>query len=322
MDSTQPISAHSSIPRAARGALCAALSSLFVIACAPTSAGGVAPGGPSSAASSCSGVAGAACVASGAAGHATTGVSGRGAAGSGPLVALPTAGTAANVTTPPINTGTFPTTPPGAGTTPTSGGTTPPPAGAAGRGGTLPTGMMPAAAGGSASAGSAGAGAGNTGVPADELEMLRQTCVDEINMYRATLTANMLKPLKRASAAQEMCSDMGAQMDGDSMQAHGSAKAGLCQKVGLYSEDTCPGWGVGGFSGNATIADALKGCLKSMWEEGEPPVSRAECQQDYQNCFLKYGHYLNMSDPNVGSVACSFYKMKSGQYWMNQDFAR
>lgn len=318
MDSTQPTSASSSIPRAVRGALCAALSSLFAIACAPASAGGVAPS-HDSAASSCSGAAGATCVSSAASGYPASGVSGRGAAGSVPLVALPTAGTGASVT-PPINTGTFPTTPT-TSTTPAAGGMTtpPPPAGAAGRGSAMttpPTGMT-AAAGGSAS-GSAGAGAGS-GVPADELEMLRQTCVDEINMYRATLTSAMLKPLKRASAAQEMCSDMGAQMDGDSMQAHGSAKAGLCTKVGLYSEDTCPGWGVGGRSGYATIADALKGCLKSMWAEGEPPGGRAMCTGA---CFQTYGHYLNMSDPTVGSVACSFYKMKSGEYWMNQDFAK
>ena len=71
----------------------------------------------------------------------------------------------------------------------------------------------------------------------------------------------------------------------------------------------------------ATIADALKNCLKAMWAEGEPPVSRAECQQDYQGCFLAHGHYLNMSDPNIASVACSFYKMMDGRsYWMNQDF--
>ncbi|HET8937885.1 MAG TPA: hypothetical protein VFN67_30785, partial [Polyangiales bacterium] len=67
---------------------------------------------------------------------------------------------------------------------------------------------------------------------------------------------------------------------------------------------------------------ALKGCLKQMWAEGEPPVSRQECQQDYQGCFLKHGHYLNMSDPTLASVSCAFYKMSDGRsYWMNQDFA-
>jgi hypothetical protein len=149
--------------------------------------------------------------------------------------------------------------------------------------------------------------------------MLRQTCVDEINMYRATLTG--VKALKRATPDQEACSDKGAKADGDSMQAHGSARAGLCRSVGLGAEDTCPGWGVGGFSGNATLADALKSCLKAMWAEGEPPNGRDACTQDINGCFQQHGHYLNMSDPGQSAVACSFYKMSSGSYWMNQDFS-
>lgn len=203
---------------------------------------------------------------------------------------------------------------PGAGTptTPVTGTPAPGAAGAA----------APGAAGGAApsAAGAAAPGMNLAGISAEEMDKLRQACVDEINMYRATLTANMLKPMKRASAAQEDCSDRGAQMDGDSMQAHGAAKAGLCQSLGLFSEDTCPGYPVGGFGGASTLLDALKGCLKQMWAEGEPPVSRAECQKDYQNCFLKYGHYLNMSDPMNLVASCGFYKMKSGAYWMNQDF--
>jgi hypothetical protein len=153
----------------------------------------------------------------------------------------------------------------------------------------------------------------------DDLDALRQLCVDYINMYRATLTG--LQPMVRANPEQEECSDRGAQMDGDSGQAHGSARAGLCRSVGLGAEDTCPGWGVGGFSGNATLADALTSCLDAMWAEGEPPVSRQECIADYSGCFLQHGHYLNMSDPNNRVVACSFYKMMDGKYWMNQDFA-
>ena len=156
------------------------------------------------------------------------------------------------------------------------------------------------------------------GISTEEMEKLRQICVDEINMYRATLTANMLVPMKRASAAQEECSDRGAQMDGDSGQAHGATKAGLCSKLGLFSENTCPGYPV---RGSMTIADALKGCLKQMWAEGEPPVSRAECMQDTAGCFQAHGHYLNMSNPNNKVASCGFYKMKSGAYWMNQHFA-
>jgi hypothetical protein len=169
-------------------------------------------------------------------------------------------------------------------------------------------------------AGSGASGENLAGVSAAELDMLRQTCVDEINMYRATLTTMKLNALKRATPDQEACSDKGAQMDGDSGMAHGSARAGLCRSVGLGAEDTCPGWGVGGRTGNATLADALKGCLKSMWAEGEPPVSRAECTQDINGCFQQHGHYLNMSG-TAAAVACSFYKMNTGQYWMNQDFS-
>jgi hypothetical protein len=189
---------------------------------------------------------------------------------------------------------------------------------------------MPGRAGGPAIAGSSGAmGAAGTmaaatgpnvaGIPDAELDALRQACVDEINMYRATLTMANLKPMKRASPAQESCSDQGAQMDGDSGMAHGAARAGLCRSVGLFAENTCPGWPVGGFGG-ATLTDVMKKCLQGMWAEGEPPVSRAECQMDYQGCFLKYGHYLNMSDPSNLVASCAFYKMKDGKYWLNQDF--
>jgi len=109
---------------------------------------------------------------------------------------------------------------------------------------------------------------------------------------------------------------MGAKSDGDSGQAHGSA--GSCP--GLGGQDTCPGWGVGGFSGNATVTDALKSCLNSMWMEGPPPVPEAQCIQDYQNCFLVHGHWMNMSNDRYTVVSCGFYQMADGKWWMNQDF--
>jgi hypothetical protein len=185
----------------------------------------------------------------------------------------------------------------------------------------MPATAAAAAAGGGAPSASA-AGAETSGVPEAELAMLRETCVAEINMYRAKLTDKMLMPLKRATPEQEECSQRAAKMDGDNMAAHGAFQAGVCNSTGLGAENTCPGYPVGGFGGGATIADALKGCLAQMWAEGEPPVSRQECQKDYQGCFLKHGHYLNMSDPSLGAVSCAFYKMKDGRsYWMNQDFA-
>jgi len=153
---------------------------------------------------------------------------------------------------------------------------------------------------------------GDGGSGLGDIESLRKLCVDEINMYRATIS---LPPLARA-ADQESCSDDGAKLDGDTGKAHGSA--GKCK--GLGGQNTCPGWGVGPRTGNATLADALKKCLKMMWDEAEPPVSRMECQMDYQGCFLKHGHYLNMSDTRYKRVACGFYQMADGKYWMNQNF--
>lgn len=189
---------------------------------------------------------------------------------------------------------------------------------ATGAAGAQPPGPMAAAAGsGSLSA----AGADISGVPEAELAMLRDICVAEINMYRATLTDKMLMPLKRATPEQEECSQRAAKMDGDTMQGHGAFRAGLCSSVGLSAQNSCPGYPVGGFGGG-TIADTLKLCLKQMWDEGEPPVAKQECIQDSTGCFLQHGHYLNMSDPNLGSVSCSFYKMMDGRnYWMSQDFA-
>ena len=154
--------------------------------------------------------------------------------------------------------------------------------------------------------------AGDGGASADELETLRQLCVDEINMYRETLGVAALARVPE----QEACSDEGAKSDGDTGQAHGSA--GMCG--GLGGQNTCPGWGVGPRTGNASLADALTKCLAQMWAEGEPPVSRQECERDFQGCFLPHGHYLNMSDTRYKRVACGFYQMRNGSWWMNQNF--
>ena len=181
---------------------------------------------------------------------------------------------------------------------------TPTAAGAAGAG--AAAGMMAAAAGGGAPSGSA-AGAETSGVPEAELAMLRDTCVAEINMYRATLPDKMLKPLVRATPAQEECSQRGAKMDGDSMSGHGAFRAGLCNSQGFSAENSCPGYPVGGFGGGSTIADTFKSCMKQMWAEGEPPGTRQACIQDSTGCFEMHGHYLNMTDPNFSAVSCPIY---------------
>lgn len=165
-----------------------------------------------------------------------------------------------------------------------------------------------------------------SGVAPAELEMLRQVCVDEINMYRATLS---LPPIARPTPQHEACSDQGAQKDGISKMAHGSAgqgnpcaTAGMRGFPGFQSQNTCPGYPVGA-RGAATIADALKGCLKQMWAEGEPPEGTEKCISDYfagnTKCFLAHGHYINMKGSSK-KVSCGFYDMGKSTFWMNQDF--
>jgi len=167
-------------------------------------------------------------------------------------------------------------------------------------------------------AGSPGAGKPDSGGAASDggaLDQVRQECVDRINMYRATLK---LTPLARATPSQEACSDKGAMQDATNNSPHSSA--GMCPSFG--GQDTCPDLPIGGFSG-ATLASSLMQCLDQMWAEGPPPSGTTvnQCIQDYQNCFLKHGHYINMSMPNYTVVSCGFFKMTTGDYWGNQDFA-
>jgi hypothetical protein len=193
-----------------------------------------------------------------------------------------------------------------------------------GAGGRAGSGSNVAGAGGkTTTTGSAGT-AGTSSTSTDDLNDVRQLCVDTINKHRAT---ESLTALKRASPEVEACSDEGAKQDGIANQAHGSA--GNCSSwkmpgSGLMGgQDTCPNWPVGGWAGG-TLGDSLTKCLQQMWDEKNEFVTtgktRQECQQDYQGCFLKYGHYLNMSNTQYTTVSCGFYETKTNTWWMNQDF--
>jgi hypothetical protein len=154
------------------------------------------------------------------------------------------------------------------------------------------------------------AGAGSGSVDGATFEAERQACVDQINMYRAT---RMLAPLKRGTPEQEKCSDEGAKKDGDSGQAHGSA--GSCR--GLGGQNTCPGYPV---RSGSTLTATLAGCIDQMWAEGEPANGVDACIADRTGCFQMHGHWINMSMASYKVVACGFYKMSNGRYWMNQNF--
>jgi hypothetical protein len=169
----------------------------------------------------------------------------------------------------------------------------------------------PAAAGSDATTGSAGAPAAGSGATGDEFEAERIACVETINMYRATLS---LPPLARASRELEACSDMGAKKDGDANAPHSSA--GDCRPLG--AQNTCPGYP----ARNGDVTASLNQCLMQMWAEGEPPNGVDACIMDRSGCFQMHGHWINMQSATSKQVACGFYKMANGRYWMNQNFGR
>jgi hypothetical protein len=174
------------------------------------------------------------------------------------------------------------------------------------------TGGVGPATGGAPATGGTPATGGSSGGGSDDLDALRQACVDEINRYRATLS---LAPLRRATPEQEACSDTGAKKDADANAPHSSSR----DCPGLGGQNTCPGYSI---RGGATLESTLFGCLRQMWDEGPPPLPRDQCIQQYQTCFLVHGHFMNMADTGYGVVACGFYQMPDGRWWMNQNFGR
>lgn len=208
----------------------------------------------------------------------------------------------------------------------------------AGTGGAKAAGSGGSAGAGGKSGASAGA-AGKLTTATDDLEQVRQLCVDTINQYRAT---ENLAPLNRASAAIEACSDQGAAADGKSQVPHQSAQNGWTEFPGCSQykgwggtgklqggQNACPNWPVGGSAwtgGFATLGDAISNCLKQMWNEKTTFLAsgktREQCQSDMSatGCFMTNGHYLNMSSTGYKTVSCGFADVGNSKWWMNQDF--
>ncbi len=126
----------------------------------------------------------------------------------------------------------------------------------------------------------------------DPLESARQTCVDEINRYRATLG---LKAYAR-DPADEKCADGQAQADSVSGVAHSAF--GKCSE---FAQNECPGW-------PGPAGTLIVGCLKMMWDEG-PGAD-----------FHAHGHYINMSSTSYTKVSCGFFQKTDGSGWAVQDF--
>jgi hypothetical protein len=116
-----------------------------------------------------------------------------------------------------------------------------------------------------------------------------QTCVDTINMYRASLNPPM-PPYQRWSLA-EMCADGQAQSDSMTGSAHGAFTQ--CSE---WAQNECPGW-------PGPPSSMITQCLAAMWAEGPGG-----------------GHYENMRSGMYTQVACGFYTLADGSVWAVQDF--
>lgn len=123
-------------------------------------------------------------------------------------------------------------------------------------------------------------------------DSVQQLCVDEINVYRATIG---LPPYARWTSA-EACADDQAESDSQTGIPHGAF--GSC---GEWAQNECPGWW-------GPEEDVIVDCLAMMWAEGPGA--------DFQT----HGHYINMSSTTYTEVACGFYTTTSGSVWAVQDF--
>lgn len=120
-------------------------------------------------------------------------------------------------------------------------------------------------------------------------------CVTRINQLR--WECQCLPPLARWTEA-EGCADQHAEYD-STRGAHAGFRDDICSPRG-WAQNECPGW--------RSAEDVISGCLQAMWDEGpgEP--------------YSAHGHYINMTNPSYGKVACGFYETSDGSFWSVQNF--
>jgi uncharacterized protein YkwD len=127
-----------------------------------------------------------------------------------------------------------------------------------------------------------------------DINTQEQSCVTLINQYRSEMGQ---PPLSRWSDG-ESCAESEASKDAAANDAHGAF--GEC---GEMAQNTCPGWG--------SVDSVLGGCLLSMFCEGPSPSG---------NWDAAHGHHMNMVNSGYTKVACGFYAMSDGSYWVNMNF--
>lgn len=132
---------------------------------------------------------------------------------------------------------------------------------------------------------------------------VHQDCVDRINQFRVGCWCE--QPLARWSEG-EACADEQAGYDAARNEAHAGFSDGICESG--FGQNECPGWD--------SEQQVVVGCLQMMYDEGPPPTGSCSGQ-----CFQDHGHFINMTDPDFGRVACGFFTTESGEVWATQNFA-
>jgi hypothetical protein len=123
----------------------------------------------------------------------------------------------------------------------------------------------------------------------DSLERVRARCLTRLNEYRARVG---VAPLSMQSD-RSSCADAQARSDAGTRKAHGAF--GQCRES---SQNECPSW-------SGSLDEVVDRCLAMMFAEGP-----------------QGGHYENITDRNVRSVACGVFSGGAGEIWMVQDFFR
>jgi hypothetical protein len=131
---------------------------------------------------------------------------------------------------------------------------------------------------------------GNTPPPNanDPFAAARQSCVDRINGYRASVQQ---APLAR-DPSSEACDDEESRLDSRANRAHGSF--GRC---GERAQNACPNYP------GATVDAVLATCLQQMFDEGPGG-----------------GHYVNMTSTKYTRASCGFEALPGGRIWTVQNF--
>ena len=133
-------------------------------------------------------------------------------------------------------------------------------------------------------------------------ESWRDSCVAIINAYRESVSASSIT----RNTAKESCTDSQAASDLSENSAHGHF--GSC---GEFAQNTGPNITTAYYSNEV---DIVRTYLDMMWKE-------KELADAGDTVYMHIGHYLNMKNSQVESVACGIAKSDDGKTaWLNVNF--